>query len=284
VKSPEINIVTVEDPVEYDIPKTNQVQVNPKAGLSFPSALRSILRQDPDIIMVGEIRDSETAEIALRAAMTGHLVLSTLHTNDAVSAIGRLANLGLPRFLISSTLLYILAQRLVRRLCDECAVQYEPAANQLYEIERLIPQAPKYPWKRGEGCPKCKQRGFQGRVAVGEMFTVNDEIRKAIEVHEPESVLQELALKNGMTTLLSDFLEKVEAGMTAMTEVWNVVVGQETFAMFCPNCSGPIERSFAACPACGFILKETCPSCKQTVERSWRFCPYCHQEQEVAVK
>jgi type II secretory ATPase GspE/PulE/Tfp pilus assembly ATPase PilB-like protein len=281
LRSTELNIVTVEDPVEYDIPKTNQIQVNPKAGLTFPLALRSILRQDPDIIMVGEIRDAETAEIGLRAAMTGHLVLSTLHTNDAVSAVGRLVNLGLPRFLVSSTLLYILAQRLVRRLCPECSKEYEPTPSQMCEVQRIIPQARTLPWRRGDGCPKCKQRGFEGRVAVGELFTMGDEIRKAIEVHEPELVLQELAFKNGMTSLLSDFIDKVESGVTAMTEVWNVVVGQEVVSSFCPNCSGRIERSYAACPSCGFQLKEKCPNCNNDIETTWRFCPYCRQERET---
>lgn len=281
LKSSEVNIVTVEDPVEYDIPKTNQVQVNTKTGLTFPSALRSILRQDPDIIMVGEIRDAETAEIGLRAAMTGHLVLSTLHTNDAISAIGRLANLGLPRFLISSTILYVLAQRLVRRLCPDCTTQYEPTPRELFEVERIFPQANKLPWKRGEGCAKCKQRGYRGRVAVGELFVINDEIRKAVELHDPESTILELAFKNGMTTLMADFAEKVEAGVTAMTEVWNIAVGQELASSFCPSCGGHIERSYVACPACGFLLKDKCPGCNQTVDRSWHFCPYCQQEQQA---
>ncbi len=282
--SPEINIVTVEDPVEYDIAKTNQVQVNLKAGLTFPSALRSILRQDPDVIMVGEIRDSETAEIGIRAAMTGHLVLSTLHTNDAISAVGRLANLGLPRFLISTTLLYVLAQRLVRRLCPDCSVTFEPAQSLLQEIERVLPQAKQLPWRRGQGCPKCKQRGFQGRLAVGELLTINEEIRKAIELHEAESVLQEMAFKAGMTTLLTDFVEKVKAETTAVTEIWNVLVGQELVSLFCPGCGGRIERTYAACPACGYLLKEKCPGCSQFIDRSWRFCPHCQQEQQSKQK
>ncbi|RJP17453.1 MAG: type II secretion system protein GspE [Candidatus Abyssobacteria bacterium SURF_5] len=280
LRSPEVNIVTVEDPVEYDIPKTNQVQINPKAGLTFPAALRSILRQDPDIIMVGEIRDMETAEIGIRAAMTGHLVLSTLHTNDAVSAVSRLLNLGIPGFLISSTLLYVLAQRLVRKLCPDCTVEYEPTPSQLHEIQRLVTEPRKLPWRRGEGCPKCRQKGFQGRVAVGEIFVVDDEIRKSIEMLEPESTLLEIAFKNGMNSLLADFLEKVKAGVTAMTEIWNVVVSQDSGSLVCPACGWRIERSYAACPSCGSLLKAKCHACNQIIDSSWRFCPFCQHEQE----
>lgn len=281
LRTPQVNIVTVEDPVEYDIAKTTQVQVNPKAGLTFPYVLRSILRQDPDIIMVGEIRDAETAEIALRAAMTGHLVLSTLHTNDALSAIGRLSNLGVPPFLISSTLLYVLAQRLVRKLCEHCTVSYKPSPGELYEVERILPQASELPWKRGEGCLRCKQRGYSGRVAVGEFFAINDAIRKAIEIREPESLLRELAIMNGMTPLLADFVNKVETGVTAMSELWSVVIGEEILAGICPNCSGRIEHTYVACPTCGFALKEKCPKCNRSLEKSWRFCPYCQNERKT---
>lgn len=281
MRTPEVNIVTVEDPVEYDISKTTQVQVNPKTGLTFPNALRSILRQDPDIIMVGEIRDSETAEIVLRAAMTGHLVLSTLHTNDAPSAITRLTNLGAPPFLISSTILYILAQRLVRRLCEHCSIFYEPSADQVLQVERFIPQAAGLPWKKGQGCPQCKQRGYQGRIAVGELLCVNDEIRTAIEMQEPESVIQKLAALKGMKPLISDFVEKVHAGVTAITELWNVIVGDEIAAKFCPDCGGTIQYFYLACPFCGRSLKEKCLHCGQQLEQNWRFCPYCQSDCSV---
>jgi type IV pilus assembly protein PilB len=278
MRTPEVNIVTVEDPVEYDISKTTQVQVNPKTGLTFPNALRSILRQDPDIIMVGEIRDSETSEIVLRAAMTGHLVLSTLHTNDAPSAVTRLTNLGAPPFLVSSTLLYILAQRLVRRLCDHCAVSYEPTPEHVRRVERFIPQAARLPWRRGEGCPRCKQRGYLGRVAVGELLCVNDEVRTAIEMHESESVIQRLATLHGMKPLVADFVEKVQEGVTAITELWNVVVGDEIASRFCPSCGGTIEYFYLACPFCGHSLKEKCSHCGQQLEQHWRFCPYCQSK------
>jgi type IV pilus assembly protein PilB len=282
IRSPKTNIVTVEDPVEYEIPRINQVQINPKAGLSFPFVLRAILRQDPDIIMVGEIRDPETAEIALRAAMTGHLVLSTLHTNDAPSAVTRLANLGMPPYLISSSLLYVVAQRLVRKLCMHCVEDYEPSQEEIEQVELILQQARTLPWKRGKGCPKCKKRGYLGRLAVSELFVVNSEIRQAIESNQAESVVQSLANQNGMTSLMDDFIEKIENGMTGMNEVWNVVVGEETTNGLCPHCHIRVEPSYTVCPSCGHSLKDRCPSCGKTLEKNWRFCPGCQKERYVA--
>jgi type IV pilus assembly protein PilB len=280
IRTPKINIVTVEDPVEYEIPKITQVHVNPKAGLTFPFVLRSILRQDPDVIMVGEIRDPETAQIAMRAAMTGHLVLSTLHTNDAPSAVTRLANLEMPPFLIGSTLLYVLAQRLIRKLCPYCTINYEPSRQELEKIKAIIPGAASLAWKKGRGCPKCHDRGYAGRMAVGELFLVNNETRYAIENREPESVIQRLAVTGGMRTLLADFIDKVTMGATAMEEIWKVITGDEGGSKFCPSCSGPIEPAYLRCPGCGFKLKEKCTECGSPVENGWRFCPHCHEMHE----
>ncbi len=284
IRTPAVNIVTVEDPVEYDLAKITQVQVNPKTGLTFPTALRSILRQDPDIIMVGEIRDSETSEIGLRAALTGHLVLSTLHTNDAPSAVTRLINLGMPPFLISSTLLYVLAQRLIRRLCPNCSAPFEPSSSQRYQVERIFPEASRLPWRMGKGCPQCNQRGFSGRIAVAELFAITEEVRKAVEMREAESVLRRLAIVSGMKPLLTDFSEKVEAGVTALNEVWSVVIGEEMSVGICPNCGERTEQSYMACPSCGFALKDKCPSCGQKIEKNWRFCPYCQQDRQSVEK
>ena len=278
LRNPNINIVTVEDPVEYEIPRITQVQVNTKTGLTFSSALRSILRQDPDIVMLGEIRDSETAEIALRAGMTGHLVLSTLHTNDAPSAIVRLENLGMPPYLVSSTLLYVLAQRLIRRLCKHCSTEYEPSSHEIEEIEPILPEASSLTWRKGVGCSKCNNRGYAGRLAVCELLTLNNEIKSAIEMHEPESVIQSLAALNGMKPLLSDFVEKAAIGLTGLSEIWKVVIGEENTTGICPNCSMRIEQSYLSCPSCGFTLKEKCPDCEWTLEKTWRFCPHCQSE------
>lgn len=281
IRTPRVNLVTVEDPVEYEIPRITQVQVNPKAGLTFPFVLRAILRQDPDIIMVGEIRDPETAEIALRAAMTGHLVLSTLHTNDAPSAVTRLSNLGMPHYLISSSLLYVLAQRLVRKLCMQCVEQYQPSQEEIEHVELILPQAKDLPWRKGKGCPKCKKRGYSGRLAVSELFAVNSDIREAIEAQEPESVIQSLAVLNGMKSLMEDFINKINAGITGTNEVWNVVVGEETTAGLCPHCHTRVEPSYLVCPSCGQALKDKCPDCGKTLEKNWRFCPGCERERYV---
>jgi type IV pilus assembly protein PilB len=283
LRNPNVNIVTVEDPVEYEIPRITQVQVNSKSGLGFAEVLRSMLRQDPDIIMVGEIRDPETAEIALRAAMTGHLVLSTLHTNDAPSAVTRLENLGMPPFLISSTLLYVLAQRLVRKLCKNCTTEYEPSGHEVEQIEPILPEAQSLTWRKGTGCSKCHNRGFAGRVAVSELLVLNNEMKSAIEANEPESVIQRLATLNGMRSLLSDFVEKASIGQTALSEIWSVVIGDSSKTGICPNCSSRIEQSYLSCPACGFALKEKCPECEWTLEKTWRFCPHCQWEREALI-
>ncbi len=281
IRTPRLNLVTVEDPVEYEIPRITQVQINPKAGLTFPYVLRAILRQDPDIIMVGEIRDPETAEIALRAAMTGHLVLSTLHTNDAPSAVTRLSNLGMPNYLISSSLLYVVAQRLVRKLCMQCVEQYEPSYEEIQHVELILPQAKNLPWRKGKGCPKCKKRGYSGRLAVSELFAVNSEIREAVEAQEPESVIQSLAVLNGMKSLMEDFINKINEGVTGINEVWNVVVGEETTTGLCPHCHTRVEPSYLVCPSCGQTLKDKCPDCGRTLEKNWRFCPGCERERYV---
>jgi len=284
LRTPRVNIVTVEDPVEYDIPDTTQVQVNSKIGLTFPAALRSILRQDPDIVMIGEIRDSDTADIAIRAAMTGHLVLTTLHTNDALSAVTRLENIGIPPYLVSSTLLYVLAQRLVRKLCPKCSTEYQPTSDEIREIEKMLPQAGALPWRKGEGCDRCGQRGFSGRVAVGELFAVNDEIKGAIELGQRELVLRKLAARNGMDSLLGDFIEKVLAGVTAVSEVWSVFVNRATSSGACPECGAAVDQAYLTCPSCGFMLKDTCPICDRPLEDNWRFCPYCHNPNQLKNK
>jgi type IV pilus assembly protein PilB len=281
MRNPNINIITVEDPVEYEIPRITQVQVNPKAGLGFAEVLRSMLRQDPDVIMVGEIRDAETAEIGLRAAMTGHLVLSTLHTNDAPSAITRLLNLGMPPFLIGSTLLYVLAQRLVRKLCKHCMTEYNPSSHEVEQLEPFLTEAGSLTWRKGMGCTRCHQRGFAGRVAVSELLVLNHEIKSAIEGGEPESIIQRLATLNGMRSLLSDFVEKASIGQTALSEIWSVVIGDSSKTGICPNCSSRIEQSYLSCPACGFTLKEKCPECEWTLEKTWRFCPHCQWERQL---
>ncbi|HOC30689.1 MAG TPA: ATPase, T2SS/T4P/T4SS family [Armatimonadota bacterium] len=224
INSVEKNIITIEDPVEYQLPGINQVQVHRKAGLTFASALRSFLRQDPDIIMVGEIRDLETAEIAIEASLTGHLVLSTLHTNDAASAVTRLVDMGVEPYLVSATLIGVLAQRLARRICTKCRTGYEVEAHELrrfgYRPENENDKVTLY---RGEGCEACSGRGFKGRMGIYEMMVINDEIADLMVRRAPLSEIREAARANGMSLLREDGLRKVLEGLTTPDEVMRVV-------------------------------------------------------------
>ena len=223
LNQPDVNILTVEDPVEYQIPGVNQVQVNNKAGLSFATALRSFLRQDPDIIMVGEIRDRETAEIATQAALTGHLVLSTLHTNDAPGSVTRLIDMGIEPFLVASTVAGILAQRLVRAICPECKTAYRLQPEDPYYkiVAASLPdfQPEQQLFYKGAGCPQCNQTGYARRTAIHEVLAINQELRTAISRNLPAVALKEIALRNGMITLFQDGLVKALEGRTSLDEV-----------------------------------------------------------------
>jgi type IV pilus assembly protein PilB len=213
------NICTVEDPVEYKLPGINQFQVNEKAGFTFPGALRALLRQDPDIIMVGEIRDSETARLATQAALTGHMVFSTLHTNDAPGAITRLYNLGVEPYLVGATVIGVLAQRLVRKLCPHCRVAVEPTPNERRILDKSggTPVAQIY---RAKGCPHCRSLGYSGRIGVYELFVPDDTISDLICNGASLNELREAAKSAGMTALRADGLEKVKAGVTTLDEVF----------------------------------------------------------------
>ncbi len=222
VNSPEVNIITVEDPVEYQMSGIGQVQVKEKIGLTFAAALRSILRQDPDIIMIGETRDHETAQIATQAALTGHLVLSTLHTNNAPSAITRLIDMGIEPFLIASTIVSIIAQRLVRRLCPKCKELYEPTAEILERIGLTKQKAKHIKFYRAVGCEECNMTGYKGRLAIFEVMKMTPDIAKLTVERSDTSLLEAQARKDGMTTLLEDGLRKIEAGLTTIEEVLSV--------------------------------------------------------------
>jgi type IV pilus assembly protein PilB len=222
LNSEEVNIITIEDPVEYQIEGINQIQVNPNVGLTFAQGLRSILRQDPNIIMVGEIRDRETAEVAIRASLTGHLVLSTLHTNDALSTITRLIDMGIEPFLVATSLAGVVSQRLVRRVCRDCQEEQEPTKREIeifarrgMKIDKLV---------RGRGCPTCNMTGYKGRIAIHELLVMTDEMRRVILNKEPFSKLRELAIKNRMIFLIDDGLLKVKQGLTTLEEVLKVAI------------------------------------------------------------
>jgi type IV pilus assembly protein PilB len=217
------NITTVEDPIEYEVAGLNQVQTHAQIDLTFASALRSILRQDPDVVLVGEIRDHETAEMAFRAALTGHLVLSTLHTNDAPGAATRLVDMGIAPYLIASTVIGILAQRLVRRLCSHCRETYEPAAEELERLQLTPEQAAKIQFNRGRGCTHCRNTGYQGRIALYELMMMNNELRDGISQGMNAAQLRQVALRSGMKSLKYDGLMKVHQGITSAAEVAKVM-------------------------------------------------------------
>lgn len=219
INTPDKNIITIEDPIEYMLDRINQVQVNTKAGLTFAAGLRSMLRQDPDIIMVGEIRDEETAQIAVRASITGHFVLSTLHTNDAPSTITRLIDMGLESYLVADAVVGIIAQRLVRRICPYCK---EQVMSSQWENE-VLGLSQSLPIYRAAGCEHCNNTGFKGRAAVHEVLLMNNEIKRVVEKQEPIEVIKECAIKNGMSTLFENCRELVLKGVTTVNEMVKVV-------------------------------------------------------------
>jgi general secretion pathway protein E len=218
IATPDKNIITVEDPVEYSADNINQIQVNSKVGLTFASGLRSILRQDPDIIMVGEIRDSETAEIALQSALTGHLLLSTLHTNDATSSLTRLMDMGIADYLLSSTILGVLAQRLARKLCTECKERTTLPASVMEELD--LPTAGDY--HAAVGCKVCDFTGYSGRQAVGELFIVDDEVKEMLKKGLNDHEIRESMKKRGMLTISDKLKEMMVEGMTSYEEALRV--------------------------------------------------------------
>lgn len=227
LNKPGVNIVTVEDPVEYQMAGIGQVQVKDSIGLGFAAALRSILRQDPDIIMIGETRDQQTAQIAIQSALTGHFVLSTLHTNSAPSAITRLIDMGVEPFLISSSIVAVMAQRLVRRLCDDCKVAYQPDAETLKKIGLTPEQAKAITFYKPGVCAECNQTGYKGRIAIFEIMQMTSEIAKLTVERADSSVIRRQAIHDGMTVLLEDGVRKIKEGITTIEEVLRVATIDE---------------------------------------------------------
>jgi general secretion pathway protein E len=214
-----LNIMTVEDPIEYDLDGVSQTQVNPRIDMNFARALRAILRQDPDVVMIGEIRDLETAQIAVQASLTGHLVLATLHTNDAAGAVTRLVDMGVEPFLLASSLLGVLAQRLVRRLCPECRRPYTPDATELALLSQSAVPRELY---AASGCPTCNMTGYRGRTGIYELLTVDEELRRMIHDGAAEQALRDYGLAHGLTPLRQDGMRWVAAGETTLEEVLRV--------------------------------------------------------------
>ncbi|MBS3735079.1 MAG: type II/IV secretion system protein [Phycisphaerae bacterium] len=217
LNSDDVNLCTVEDPVEFNLPWVNQFQVHTDIGFTFAGALRALLRQDPDIVMVGEIRDEETARIAVQAALTGHLVFSTLHTNDAPGAVTRLLNIGVEPYLVSASLVGALAQRLVRKICTNCKEPYDPPVNIRHAVERSVGEVETF--YRGAGCSKCRETGFKGRIGIYELLMPDDEMRDKMIATKSVNELRALARESGMVTLRADGMRKVKAGITTVEEV-----------------------------------------------------------------
>ncbi len=221
INTPEKNIITLEDPVEYTIEGITQSQINPKAGLTFDSGLRAILRQDPDVIMVGEIRDAETATIATHASLTGHIVLSTFHTNDAAGALTRLVEMGIEPFLVASSVTCVIAQRLLRKVCDECKELYYPSLTILESIGIKEPTA----FYRGKGCPACRNTGYKGRVGTFEVLIVDDDIRELVVKKASSEVIKNMAIEKGMGTVKDDAIAKAKLGITSLEEAMSLMQG-----------------------------------------------------------
>lgn len=265
------NVITLEDPVEYRLPGLTQVQVHRKAGLGFAAALRAVLRQDPDVVMLGELRDRETVEIALAAALTGHLVLSTLHTNDASSAPARLYEMGAPPYLVAGGLIGVLAQRLARRLCVHCRAQHTAGPDELGALG--LPHRPAQVFAP-VGCARCDGTGFHGRVGVFELLAVSPRMRERIVRRAPADALREVARTDGMIPLSTDAWAKVQAGMTSIREVAPLLALGAADSTLCPGCTTPVRTAFDVCPACGAPLRRRCV-CGRRLDDTWQFCPAC---------
>jgi type IV pilus assembly protein PilB len=223
INTPDIVIRTAEDPIEYTLSGINQMQMHRQIGLTFASALRAFLRQDPDIILVGEIRDKETAGIAVEAALTGHLLISTLHTNDAPGTIARLTDMGVEPFMISSSLLCVCAQRLMRRVCKQCRIPYVPEGREKELLEKAIGWSGQIFKHAPKGCPKCSGNGYKGRLGIHELMVTNEELVSAINKEVESGELKKIAVRGGMKTLHQDSLIKVKDGLTTMEEAISTV-------------------------------------------------------------
>lgn len=274
VHNESVNIVTLEDPIEYELKGINQVQINEKAGLTFASALRSVLRQDPNIVMIGEIRDQETAEIAIKASQTGHLVFSTLHTNDTVSTITRLIDIGIDPYLVSSSVIMILAQRLIRKNCPDCRVKFEPDEIILHQLG--LEKSKEVSFYHGTGCETCKHTGYKGRIGIYEVLMLNTKLREKISAGETEEVIKQTAINEGMMLLITDAIQKVKEGIATPDEVARVIHVEEMAASaYCHNCGKPVRPEYKVCPYCSQVLNFYCENCNFKLEPDWKYCPMC---------
>ncbi|HWH28188.1 MAG TPA: ATPase, T2SS/T4P/T4SS family [Mycobacteriales bacterium] len=279
VSTPDRNIVTLEDPVEIQVPGITQVQVSEKQGLTFARGLRSVLRQDPDIVLVGEVRDAETAELALKASLTGHLVLTTLHTNDAVAAVTRLVDMGVEPFLVASSLTLVVAQRLVRRPCEACAAPYVPSPRTLALLGLSDKDLAEARPMRGKGCAECAGTGYRGRMGVFEVLPVTAQLRQVLLTTPTEAAIGAAARANGMMTLRASALAAAHRGETTYEEVLRATTLDTVSGHRCPSCSRALADDMVCCPIDGTpVNRGRCEGCDRHVEPEWRTCPFCRRE------
>jgi type II secretory ATPase GspE/PulE/Tfp pilus assembly ATPase PilB-like protein/FixJ family two-component response regulator len=266
------NFTTIEDPVEYHMGMAEQVNIREKIGLTFSNVLRSILRQDPNVIMLGEIRDHETADVAFHAALTGHLVLSTLHTNSSIASITRLRDMGLESYVIADALIGVIAQRLVRKICQSCRTEDHPDQSILRSLKITDHTIQSH---KGVGCDKCNRSGYKGRIGVYEIFKVDSEIKRMIHQGATEPELLHAARLTGMSLLLDDAVNKLKEGITTCDEILRVFGPQNTAEIACVFCGALMEQRYHFCPYCGRELVKICPGCDQMLAKDWHHCPQC---------
>lgn len=275
--NPNLKVISVEDPVEYDLAGVVQLPVISKIGLSYARLLKSILRQDPDIVMIGEVRDAETAKIACEAALTGHLVLTSLHTNDTVSTITRLIELDIEPFLLASVLVGVIAQRLLRRVCPDCRNPFQPTPELLQQLHlgHLVQSQPTF--YEAVGCRTCNHKGYMGRVGVYEILTLNDSLRESILKKDPEYVIREKAMRNfGLSPLRDQAIELLKKGLTTVEIIGPLMLDfGDSPLIHCPHCQEQVSRDYPKCPYCSYLLKMTCPQCKTMVNADWSVCAEC---------
>jgi type IV pilus assembly protein PilB len=276
ISDPEKNIITLEDPVEVQLPGITQVQVNLKTGMTFERGLRSVLRQDPDIVLVGEVRDAETAQLALKASITGHLVLTTLHTNSAVAALTRLVDMGAEPFLVASSLTCSVAQRLVRTPCQNCAEGYIPEKKVLERLGVTLEDIMDATPLRGRGCDDCGHTGYRGRTAIYEVLEVDRPLRDVLMKDPSETAIGAQATSAGMATLRQSALTKAMRGDTTFEEALRVTQADAEGGRTCPQCAERIGMDFLVCPFCEHVLKVgDCSGCGRRLDPTWRLCPFC---------
>lgn len=278
IRTPDRNIVTLEDPVEMQVSGITQVQVNERTGLTFSRGLRAVLRQDPDVVLVGEVRDAETAKLALQASLTGHMVMTTLHTNSAPAAITRLVEIGVEPFLVASSLSLVVAQRLVRKVCEGCATPYRPPARVMSLLGLSDADLDNASARRGVGCSDCGGTGYYGRTGIFELLPVTASIREVLMSSPTEAAIAGAARRSGMQPLRAHAIAKAHAGITTYEEVLRVTHVDHVDGSQCGACGGAIRDGMLSCPWCTATIEtDTCAGCDRPLESAWSICPWCRE-------